>query len=145
MMHVYFKCAAAVCSSLRKKLTDPEDKVNNFRDVVHLGETATTQEEQGCRGSESLFWKWDRGLIPDPLDGYRAPAPPDVYDWGSDDVDHVLSGWVATDGCVLNPDVDELSVGGFAAICWDPVKKCEAQSVFGSVPFARPASAHCEI
>ena len=74
-------------------------------------------EEQGCRGSERLFWKWARGLIPDPLDGYQVPTPPDVYDWGCVDADRVLTGWVATDGCVLNPDVEELSVGGFAAIC----------------------------
>ncbi|CAK0894942.1 unnamed protein product, partial [Prorocentrum cordatum] len=144
LMHVYFLCDADVCVTIRDGLTEPTLK-NSFRDVVHLGETAATKEEQGCRGGDTLFWKWARGLIADPVAEYQVPTPPDEYQWGDPDGEMVLSGWVATDGCVLSPDVEEISTGGFAAITWSAEKKCEIQSLFGAVPVARPTSAHCEI
>ncbi|CAK0828617.1 unnamed protein product, partial [Prorocentrum cordatum] len=128
----------------RSELTDPVVKYN-FRDVVHLRETAASREEQRCRDGDLLHWKWARGLIPDPVGEYVVPTPPDAYTFGDLGGDRVLSGWVATDGCVFCPDVDELSTGGFAAISWDREKNGERQAVFGSVPVSRHTSAHCEI
>ncbi|CAK0841362.1 unnamed protein product [Prorocentrum cordatum] len=144
LLHVYFLCDADVRVTIRDGLTEPTLK-HSFRDVVHLGETAATKEEQGCRGGDALFWKWARGLIADPVADYQVPTPPDECQWGDPDGEMVLSGWVATDGRVLAPDVEEVSTGGFAAITWSAEKKSEVQSLFGAVPVARPTSAHCEI
>ncbi|CAK0811655.1 unnamed protein product [Prorocentrum cordatum] len=143
-MHVYFLCDADVCVTIRDGLTEPTLK-NSFRDVVYLGEMAATKEEQGCRGGDTLFWKWARGLVADPVAEYQVPTPPDEYQWGDPDGEMVLPGWAATDGRVLSPDVEEISTAGFAAITWCDEKKSEIQSLFGAVPVARPTSAHCEI
>eukprot|EP00959_Pyramimonas_sp_CCMP1952_P367760 7703204-Pyramimonas_sp.AAC.1 len=91
-----YKCEADACVKMRKALTDPEVK-GNCRDIVHLGETATTREEQNCRDSQWLHWKWARELIADPAGEYLVPIPPDEYTFGDTDGLQVLSGWVATD------------------------------------------------
>eukprot|EP00959_Pyramimonas_sp_CCMP1952_P088487 1851326-Pyramimonas_sp.AAC.1 len=71
---------------------------HSFRDVVHLGETAASREEQHCRDGDLLHWMWARGLIPDPVGEYVVPTPPGACAFGDLDGDRVLSGWVATDG-----------------------------------------------
>ena len=131
LQHLYWRCKHPECQRIRKLLAPAQAKAKekNFSDVVHRG--AEADEEP---------WKWTRGLVADPLHGYRwGIGSSEVHMRGAG---QMICGRAVLDGSLQNASFPQLRVGGWAVING----LGDQQTIYyGSVPVAKPTSLAAEL
>ncbi|CAK0828759.1 unnamed protein product, partial [Prorocentrum cordatum] len=134
MQHYYWQCSSPTCASVRDQLTAC-DAAPAFRDVCHLGATASS--------SEAARWLWERGLRRTPCYGLAWDLPEQRVYWIVEGADSELNGVLVSDGSVKG--LGDLRHGGWAALqCTADAHDVE-QGLYGSLPFPDPSSVLAEL
>ncbi|CAK0882115.1 unnamed protein product [Prorocentrum cordatum] len=132
--HYYWRCGSPTCATVREQLT-AHDASPTFRDVVHLGVSASS--------SEASRWLWERGLRRTPCYGLAWSLPSQRTYWIVNGAAPELTGVLVSDGSVKG--LDDLRHGGWAALQCTAEAEDVVQGLYGPLPFPDPSSVLAEL